>query len=246
MDEKTIMQIRENMAHVESQVEQAARKAGRKSADIRLIVVTKGQPIDLIRAAVSAGAVHLGENYAEQAVPKIQELSSIPGLVWHMIGHVQSRKAGLVGEYFSMVQSLDSCKLADKLDEALSAGKRIMPVLLEMNVSGEESKYGWPAWDETRWPELIPDIQSISAKPNLKICGLMTMPPLLDPPDQARPFFRNLGRLQQYLVKTLPEIDWSELSMGTSADYAVAVEEGATMVRIGQAILGPRKPVGSG
>ncbi len=115
-----------------------------------------------------------------------------------------------------------------------------MPVLLELNVGGEASKHGWQAADEAGWPALLPEINAVAALPNLRLRGLMTMPPLSKDPEAARPYFQKLRRLQGLLVERVPQAEWTELSMGTSADYEVAVEEGATLVRVGQAILGPR------
>ncbi len=227
----------------------SARKSGRLIESVRLVVVTKTQSLDVIEAALEAGARILGENYAEEAAEKIEALrgkspaaAAGNGIAaeWHMIGHIQSRKAELVAAYFALVHSLDSLKLAQRLDRAAGALKREMPVLLEFNVGGEASKQGWPAWDEGNWAALLQEIEAVSALPNLKVRGLMTMPPLSTDPEAARPYFRRLGRLRDYLAKHEPATSLDELSMGTSADFEVAIEEGATLVRIGQAILGPR------
>ncbi|MDP1779712.1 MAG: YggS family pyridoxal phosphate-dependent enzyme, partial [Anaerolineales bacterium] len=158
-----------------------------------------------------------------------------------MIGHVQSRKAGLVAGNFNMLHSLDSLKLAARLERILGESGKILPVLLEFNVSREESKFGWPAWDETRWQDLLTEISEIIALPNLKVRGLMTMPPLGETPELSRPFFQKLKRLQEYLSAQFPQVDFSELSMGTSFDYEAAVEEGATFVRVGTALVGGRE-----
>ncbi len=157
-----------------------------------------------------------------------------------MIGHVQSRKAQLVVRHFSLVHSPDSLHVAQRLDRAASQAGRRLPVLLELNVGGEASKHGWQAADEAAWAALLPEINMVTALPNLRIRGLMTMPPLSPDPEAARPYFQKLRRLQEFLVQRVPQAEWNELSMGTSADYEVAVEEGATLVRVGQAILGPR------
>ncbi|MHB8777795.1 MAG: YggS family pyridoxal phosphate-dependent enzyme, partial [Anaerolineales bacterium] len=160
---------------------------------------------------------------------------------WHMIGHVQSRKAQLLAMNFNFLHSLDNLKLAKRLDRYCGEAGRNLPVLLEFNVGGEESKGGWLAWDETRWPELLAELAEIPALPNLKVRGLMTMPPLGENAEFSRPFFRKLKRLQEYLSTQFPQVDLSELSMGTSFDYEVAVEEGATFVRVGTAIVGARE-----
>lgn len=240
MTEEPVIKIKENYRHVMERIERAARRAGRNLTGIRLVVVTKLQPVELIAAAYTSGARCFGENYAEEALPKIQALSHLGGIEWHMIGHIQSRKARLVYESFSLVHSLDSLKLAERFEALLAPSEQTLPVLLEFNLSGEDSKSGWPAWKDQVWGELLPEISRVLALPHLQVQGLMTMPPLFDHPEQARPYFQKLRRLQDYLGTCFPASRWGELSMGTSADYEVAVEEGATLVRIGQAILGPR------
>jgi hypothetical protein len=194
--------------------------------------------------ALEAGAGHLGENYVEEAIGKIEAVGKPVGVEWHMIGHVQSRKARLACRYFHWIHSLDSSKLARRLcsgmeAEGLYPGKR-QPVLLECNVSGEESKFGFPAWREDTWPGLLAEFHEIACLPQLEVRGLMTMAPFQPDPDAARPFFQRLRGLQEYLQRQIPDSDWRELSMGMSADYEAAVREGATWVRIGTAILGPR------
>ncbi len=232
--------IRERYVRVLDTIAAAARKSGRDGDAVRLVVVTKLQPVDTIRAAIEAGATILGENYAEEALEKIQMLGPQSGVEWHMIGHVQSRKAHLVAQYFKLVHSLDSLHLAQRLDRAASQAGRRLPVLLEFNVGGEASKHGWQAVDEANWPALLPEIHAVAALPNLRVRGLMTMPPLSIDPEEARGYFRKLRGLQEVLTRRASQAEWDELSMGTSADYQVAVEEGATLVRVGQAILGPR------
>ena len=218
----------------------AARRAGRDPDSVRLVVVTKGQPLEIVQAAVQAGARLLGENYAEEAVQKIMNLKSQSDVEWHMIGHVQSRKARLVAEHFALFQSLDSLKLAKRLDAFAAEAGRSLPVLLECNIAGEPGKYGWNAADESAWGGLLAEVRAVAGLPHLEIRGLMTMPPLSTEPEAVRPYFQGLKRLRDYLAASLPGAAWTELSMGTSADYTVAVEEGATLVRVGQAILGPR------
>jgi pyridoxal phosphate enzyme (YggS family) len=182
----------------------------------------------------------LGENYPEEALEKIQALGLIDAVEWHMIGHVQSRKAGLVVGNFALLHSLDSLKLARRLDRFSAEAGRSLPVLLEFNVGGEASKYGWPAWQEGRWQELLPEISEVLALPHLEVRGLMAMPPLGNDPEASRPYFSRLRRLSEFLSENFSPASWHELSMGTSADYEVAVQEGATLVRVGQAILGAR------
>lgn len=232
--------IRERYLRVLERVADSASKAGRPAESVRVVVVTKTQPPDMIQAAVEAGARVIGENYAEEAAQKKETLSLPADIEWHMVGHVQSRKAQLVAEHFEMVHSLDSLKLAQRLDRAAKALGRTLQVLLEVNVSGEESKYGWPAWDRGHWEDLVPNVEAVAALPSLRLRGLMTMPPLTTEPEGGRAYFHRLRALRDFLAKQTARIEWTELSMGTSVDYQVAVEEGSTLVRIGQAILGPR------
>jgi hypothetical protein len=236
--------ISKNYRAVLDRISTAARKSGRISSDVHLIVVTKGQPLNKVNAAVEAGAQLLGENYADEGVGKIQAMTGHSSVEWHMIGHIQGRKARLVCEYFTCVHSLDSLKLAERLDRyAFEFGRRL-PVLLECNVSGEESKFGFPAWQEEAWEGLFNNFARILHLPNIAVRGLMTMAPYSLDPETARTYFDRLRRLRDLLKNVFPQTDWLELSMGMSADYEVAIEEGATMVRIGEAILGPRPKKG--
>jgi len=236
-----VTSIRERYQFTLDQIEEAARKSNRDPKEIRLVVVTKSQPVEVAQAAIEAGVRILGENYPEEGVMKIQSLAQKTGVEWHMIGHVQSRKARLVADHFALLHSLDSLKLAQRLNRFALEGNHILPVLLEFNVGGEESKSGWDASQESRWNMLLPDIAAILDLPGLRVHGLMTMPPLGTEPEESRRFFLHLSLLRDHLASQYPKADWRELSMGTSADYAVAVEEGATLVRVGTAIVGARK-----
>ena len=233
--------IRENYLITLDNIATAAHNSGRTPEEVRLVVVTKSQPLEVVQAAIEAGARVLGENYPEEGVTKIQSLPNQSGVEWHMIGHVQSRKARLVADHFELLHSLDSLKLAQRLDRFAAENNRVLPVLLEFNVGGEESKSGWDASDDSRWNVFLPEIQSILDLPNLRVHGLMTMPPLEADPGDSRRFFQRLRLLRDHLASAFPQTDWHELSMGTSADYTVAVEEGATLVRVGTAIVGERK-----
>ena len=235
-----VSSIRENYKNTLEKIETAAHKSGRNPGNVKLVVVTKMQPIEVVQAAIKAGVRILGENYPEEGVTKIQSLSSQSGVEWHMIGHVQSRKARLVAENFELLHSLDSLKLAQRLDRFAGEKNRILPALLEFNVGGEDTKSGWDALDKAQFDKFLPDVQSILELPNLRIQGLMTMPPLGTDPEDSRRFFQRLRLLRDHLASLYPDVDWSELSMGTSADYAVAIEEGATYVRVGTAIVGAR------
>ena len=236
-----VADIRARYLQTLEQIEAAAYKSNRNPQDIRLVVVTKSQPVEVAQAAIEAGAKILGENYPEEGVMKIQSVTAQSGVEWHMIGHVQSRKARLVADHFALLHSLDSLKLAQRLDRFATEQHRTLPVLLEFNVGGEESKSGWEVSENSMLDKILPDIQVILDMPNLQVRGLMTMPPLGTEPEASRRFFRSLKLLRDRLASLYPQADWRELSMGTSADYPVAVEEGATLVRVGTAIVGARK-----
>jgi len=233
--------IRENHQRVLDRIAAAARRSNREPDETRLVVVTKTQPIEIVEAALEAGIRIFGENYPEEGVTKIQAFPLQSGVEWHMIGHVQSRKARLVADHFELLHSLDSLKLAHRLDRFAAEQDRVLPALLEFNVGGEESKSGWDASDEARWNVFHPQIAELLDLPNLHIHGLMTMPPLGTDPEESRQFFIRLRRLRDHLASQFPQTAWRELSMGTSTDFEVAVEEGATLVRVGTAIVGARK-----
>ena len=238
--------IRENYQKTLDQIATAARRSSRDPDHVRLVVVTKSQPLQVVEAAIEAGVRILGENYPEEAVVKIQSLAGQSGVEWHMIGHVQSRKARLVADHFALLHSLDSLKLARRLDRFAAARDRVLPVLLEFNIGGEETKAGWDASDESQWNAFLPEIADLLDLSHLRLQGLMTMPPLETDPEDSRRFFQRLRQLRDRLASQFPQADWWELSMGTSADYPVAVEEGATLVRVGTAIVGARKYKQSG
>ncbi len=218
----------------------AAQRAGRADEKIQLVVVTKTHPCEVIQAVIEAGASDLGENYVEEAIPKIERLRTYTGVRWHMIGHVQSRKALQVCEYFQYLHSLDSEKLAERLNRFSSGGGKAIPVYLEFNVAGEASKSGWDISNEEKWPELLPELDRIAGLPGLNILGLMTIPPFSSDPEAARPYYRKLRIFQGYVISHSRLTDCQALSMGMSGDFEVAIQEGSTCVRIGQAILGPR------
>jgi pyridoxal phosphate enzyme (YggS family) len=236
-----VSSIRENYQATLDQIAEAARRSNRAPDEVRLVVVTKSQPLDVVQAAIEAGVRILGENYAEEAVTKIQSLAGQSAVEWHMIGHVQSRKARLVVDHFALLQSLDSLKLAQRLNRFAAERNHILPALLEFNVGGEESKSGWDASDPSQWNAFMPEIAGLLDLPYLRLQGLMTMPPLETDPQDSRRFFQRLRQLRDHLAAQFPDVDWRELSMGTSADYSVAVEEGATLVRVGTAIVGARR-----
>jgi len=240
MDDAQVLAIRERYELVLGKIAEATKRSGREVGTVQVVVVSKSQPLEVVCAAIAAGVSILGENYAEEAIAKISALPETT-IKWHMIGHVQSRKVNLVVGHFSMMHSLDSVKLAERLDRKCEEESKTLPVLLEINVSGEESKFGFPGWNEGRWQDLESEFKQILNFPNLRLHGLMTMPPLFDNPEYTRPYFKRLRKLQGFLKERIPQADWTDLSMGTSMDFTIAIEEGATYVRVGEAILGPRQ-----
>jgi len=228
------------MVHVQERIAHAAEAVGRRPDDVRLLVVTKGHPAETVQAAIHAGARMLGENYAEEAVSKMTAIPPIPELQWHMIGHVQSRKAKVVAAHFDWVHSLDSLKLAVRLNRFSQQNNHRLPVLLECNLSGEASKSGWPLWKEADGENYLPQWEQIFALPFLEVRGLMTVPPIAEHPEDVRPYFRQLRILRDKFARQYPNQNWEQLSMGMSADFEIAIQEGATMVRVGTAIMGPR------
>jgi pyridoxal phosphate enzyme (YggS family) len=235
--------IKENYSVVREEIYRAARVSGREFEDVKLVVVTKGQPMNVVRAAIAADFQWLGENYVEEAEQKIRTVQEMAehALEWHMIGHIQSRKARRVCKLFDFVHSVDSVKLAKRLNRCAYDIGRIIPVLLECNVSGEKSKFGWMASEEEKWDDLLSDFYQLTTLHNLQINGLMTMAPYMRDAEDTRPFFRKLRNLSKYLKDNIQGCEWSELSMGMSGDYQIAIQEGATIVRIGTAILGKRR-----
>jgi pyridoxal phosphate enzyme (YggS family) len=233
-------QIKLNLKKVQSNIQKAANYVGRRADEVKLVAVTKMQPVEIIQAGIMEGIGDFGENYAESAAEKIQQLKIDIPVKWHMIGHIQSRKARTVCEYFDMVHSVDRMKIAKYIDRYSAEMNKVMPILLEVNLSGEESKSGWSAFDEEQWQSLVIAFREFDRFSNLEIKGLMTMPPLYSDPEKTRPIYQKLRKFQKYLIENLPKFNWRELSIGTSFDYMVAVEEGATLVRIGTEIFGER------
>lgn len=240
--------IKTNLARVQDRIAAAARRAGRTRDEVTLVAVTKTHPAQVVEVAYQAGLRDLGENRVEEAsvkIPAFQELTSGSAhLRWHMIGHLQRRKARLAVTLFDVLHSVDSLRLAQRVDRMAGASDRLMPVLLEVNVSGEASKYGFdlsPAAGQEARARFITDVEQILALPYLRLRGLMTMAPIVADPEQVRPVFIALRTLRDDLSERFPEADWSQLSMGMTDDFEVAIEEGATMVRIGRAIFGSRR-----
>ncbi|GAB4579427.1 MAG: YggS family pyridoxal phosphate-dependent enzyme [Anaerolineales bacterium] len=236
--------IRERLELVLAKMAKAAQSVGRNPDEVQLVVVTKTHPPETVRALLAAGAQLLGENYAEEGVEKMQTLAAmgvnLTPVKWHMIGHVQSRKASLIAQYFDLIHSVDSVKLAQRLNHFASEQNRTLPVFLQLNVSGEESKSGLPAWTKPHSTRLVEIVSEILACSNLRVQGLMTVPPFFDDPEQVRPYFRRLREWRETFARQFPQANWDDLSMGMSGDFEVAIQEGATLVRVGTAILGPR------
>lgn len=230
--------IAERIAQVQAQIDAACARAGRDPQSVTLIAVSKRKPVEDILKAAAAGIQHFGENRVEEMQEKQPHLAVKMPAIWHMIGHVQSRKARYIPDLFNVVHSIDSLKLASKLDSQSLRG------FIQVNVSGEETKSGLEASDWENNSALrtavFEEIRQITSLPNLKIIGLMTMAPIVDEMEQARPVFQNLARLRDALAETL-KIELPELSMGMTDDYPVAIEEGATMIRVGRAIFGERQ-----
>ena len=227
------MTIALNLASIQERIRKAALRAGRDPAGIRLVAVSKTVSAESIQEAIAAGVAILGENYMQEALNKIARIGK--QVEWHFIGHLQSNKAKYVVELFSMVHSVDRLSLAESLDKEANKQGKILPVLIQVNISGEESKSGI---DPQGTLQLF---QRIAGLKHLSIQGLMTMPPWFEDPEDARPYFITLRKLREKLSREkIPKVALRELSMGMSGDFEVAIEEGATLVRIGTALFGPR------
>ncbi|MBI5286199.1 MAG: YggS family pyridoxal phosphate-dependent enzyme [Deltaproteobacteria bacterium] len=224
--------IAENIRRVKERIKNAALRAGRGPDSIRLVAVTKGVDVNRIREAIEAGVDTFGENYIQEARPKIEAIGR--GVVkWHFIGHLQRNKAKYAVKLFDLIHTVDSLELAMELNRR-SKDKRT-DVLIEVNPGGEETKAGV---DESGMMELV---EGILAYENLSVKGLMVIPPYLEDPEAVRPYFARLkGLAMEIEERNIPGISMQELSMGMSHDFEVAIEEGATIVRIGRAIFGER------
>jgi pyridoxal phosphate enzyme (YggS family) len=244
--------IATNLRRVQARIEAAARRAARAPGEILLVAVTKTQPLAAVQAAYRAGVRHFGENRVEEGAPKMAAFnawlaaaceapSAGESPTWHMIGHVQHRKAAEAMR-FDVIHSLDSLRLADRLERLAAPEDPPVPVLLECNVSGEASKYGFALgdWQSRRQVrlEFFDTVRAIGLLPHLDLQGLMTMAPIVAEPEQTRPVFAALRALRDALREEFPTRPWTQLSMGMTDDFEVAVEEGATMVRVGRAIFG--------
>ena len=223
------MTIAARLASVLEEIRRAEAKANRAPGSVRLVAVSKTHPASAIREAYEAGQRDFGENYVQELEEKARELADLDGIRWHFIGHLQTNKAKVIARIAHVVHTIDSAKLAKELGKRAAAESKKLPVLVEVNVGGEAQKSGCAPGD------LASVIESIRAEASLELRGLMTVPPHTDDPEGARPFFRALRELRERHDGALPE-----LSMGMTHDVEIAIAEGATMVRIGTAIFGPR------
>jgi pyridoxal phosphate enzyme (YggS family) len=231
------MSVFENIAAIHERIAAAAHLAGRHPEEITLMAVSKTHPPERIREAHAAGLRLFGENRVQEFAGKAAALADLTGTEWHMIGHLQSNKAGKAVELFTAVDSVDSVKLAEKLDAAAQSLNKKLAVLIEVNVGGEAAKNGI-APDSRELEELLLAAPRFEA---LEFRGLMTVPPFSDDPEDARPYFHKLRGLREAIAaRKLPAIRMDVLSMGMSHDFEVAIEEGSTCVRVGTAIFGER------
>ena len=225
------MGIEENLLKVKERIDDTATRVGRDPAQITLIAVSKTVAIEKIREAIAAGMIAFGENYVQEARQKIDEIGRT-GLQWHFIGHLQTNKAHYAVRLFDLIHAVDSIKLARELNKRAAAEGKTIHCLIEANISEEESKFGTTEEEARELAHQMRDLEHISLQ------GLMTMPPYFDDPELARPYFIALRKLQETIEQD--GIPLPELSMGMSTDFEVAIEEGATMVRVGRAIFGER------
>ena len=225
--------LRARLADVRSRIERAAGRAGRDPSSIRLIAVSKTFPAEYVRAAADAGQVDFGENKVQEALLKMDQTSDLT-VRWHLIGHLQSNKAKKAAR-FELVHSVDTPALVQKLDEAADAARRRLDLLIQVDLAGEATKYG------AEEDHLTPIFDAVRAARSCRCVGLMILPPAVSDPNAARPYFRNLRQLRdRLLARGVDASMLQELSMGMSHDFEVAIEEGATLIRVGTAIFGGR------
>jgi len=225
------MSLAENLAGIQQRIVAACARAKRDPASVTLLAVSKGQPPETVRAAADLGLSLFGENKVQEGKAKI---SMCPGrLRWHMIGHLQSNKCRDAVHFFSMIEGVDSLALAQEIDKCADKQAKTMPVLLEVNIAGEASKFGYK-------PEaVLADLDAINALPRVELHGLMTIAPWSPEPEKARPIFRNLRELKERCEQQMG-VPLPVLSMGMSGDFEVAIEEGATIIRVGTSLFGAR------
>lgn len=229
---------------VQARIAAAIEQAKRSPAEVTLIAVTKTHSAATINATYNAGLRHFGENRAEEAVQKMPALDAHSDIIWHMIGHIQSRKAKLVANNFSRVHSIDRLKIANRLSQAAGESGRTLDALLEINLTGEASKHGfdlsgWPG-DRQQESDFLSAVEQLLDLPHLNIDGLMTMPRYSPDPQDAWSVYAQLAALRERLADSFPQTNWRHLSMGMTNDFEVAIAQGATFVRVGTALFGPR------
>lgn len=231
-----MIDIARNIQLIQERIEKAAAACGRPAGEIMLLPITKTHPVESISRAIAAGLRRFGENRVQEAESKIRQFSDTGNLEWHLVGHLQSNKARTAAALFDVVHSLDSIKLALKLNEAGLACNKILSVLLQVDLGQEATKFGADV-DQVR--EIV---AAVSELKGIKLNGLMTIPPFFDNAEQARPFFMRLRELSSILESEKPGcLGQRHLSMGMSHDFEVAIQEGSTIVRIGTAIFGERQ-----
>ena len=230
-----MIMIESNLQEIRDRLSAAARRCGRQPEEITLVAVGKNFPADFLSAAIKAGQCHFGENRVQEAESKIPQFRSTPNLTWHMIGHLQSNKARRAAELFDVIQTVDSVKLARKLGEACADLGKNLSVLIQVDLGQEETKFGA---DRSQAAAIV---EEIVRRGGLRLDGLMTIPPFFEDPERTRPYFAGLREMMQSLEMEQPGcLGAKHLSMGMSHDFEVAVQEGATLVRIGTAIFGER------
>lgn len=227
--------VAENLGNIRERIRRAALAAERDPVGVRLVTVSKTFPADMAREAIAAGADILGESRVQEAKEKIAEIGPKAGVSWHLVGHLQTNKAKVAVALFDLIHSVDSLHLAEELDRHAAKLGKAQRILVEVNVSGEEAKFGV---SPDALPALIKDLAPLR---NIVVEGLMTIPPYADNPEESRQYFSKLASLaREIAVMGVPGISMAELSMGMSGDFEVAIEEGATLVRVGTAIFGHR------
>ena len=229
------MTLKDNLESVMERMHAAAVRCNRRPEDVRLVVVSKTVPADRVEKAIVAGVQFLGENYVQEARDKFNALSTYP-ISWHFIGHLQSNKAKFAVRIFNLVHSVDSLKLARALDKQAAKVDKIQDILIQVNIAEEATKSGVQA------EETLELVRHVSQLEHLCLKGLMTMPPYFFSPEKARPFFKALRELRdEIMAEKMPDVRLDELSMGMTGDFEVAIEEGATLIRVGTAIFGTRQ-----
>ncbi|MDO9069161.1 MAG: YggS family pyridoxal phosphate-dependent enzyme [Deltaproteobacteria bacterium] len=227
------MSIAERVAEINGRIQSAAERAGRDPAAVRLVAVSKTRPAADIAEAIQAGQKLFGENYAQELTSKLDAVKE--AATWHFIGHLQSNKVKYIVGKVSLIHSVDRFSLAEEISLQWCKLGETCDILIQVNISGEESKSG------TTEKGAIQLVKDCSRLPNIRVIGLMTMPPFFDDPEAARPYFAELRRLSLSIVaERIPGVEMRELSMGMSGDFEAAIEEGATLVRVGTAIFGER------